>query len=218
MIDSTLLSVTELACVRGSKTLFRDVSFSVKRGECWHLQGANGSGKSSLLKQLIGLVDHHRGHVVWADQTKTSDKLPDSSMVCTFSLPFAYLGHNDGLKPELSALENLVFYRDFYEADTGLDLDQSLFDVGILTHAEAPVKHLSFGQRRRLSLARLMLSNSQVWLLDEPLTGIDETGRDLFMARFLEHVDSNGAIVLTHHHSLKNSPLAHSLHCLSLHQ
>ena len=208
-MPSPLLMINHLSCQRGDKQLFADISFAVSEQQCWHVIGANGSGKTSLLRQIAGLVELDRSvaeqSIHWSNVAT-----PDSAN------RFAFLGHTDGLKPELTALENLTFYAHYSRAPRSIDLDQILFDVGLLNCADLAVKHMSFGQRRRLSLARVLITNAKVWLLDEPLTGIDASGRELFIELFLQHLASGGAIILTHHQLLTDSPLSSNLHELRL--
>lgn len=212
MTSKTLLKVTELSCQRGDKQLFSDISFSVQQEQCWHIIGSNGSGKTSMLRQIAGLLDGgpkpQSDAVQWLNQSTASEA---SLAPC-----FAYLGHSDGLKPELTALENLEFYNDFYattyayetaQLSDSIDLDEYLHRVGILDCADLLTKSLSFGQRRRLSLARVLLSQQPVWMLDEPLTGIDVKGRELFISLFENHLRAQGAILLTHHQGLAESRL-----------
>ncbi len=216
MSAQALLSVHNLYCQRGDKRLFSDISFTVHAGHCWHIVGSNGSGKTSLLRQLVGLLDGTQQRVAEMVQWQQSES-------AARSIGFAYLGHSDGLKPELTALENLTFYANFcaaQEASSMLksadDLDEYLFRVGILECADLPTRNLSFGQRRRLSLARVLLSGQAVWLLDEPLTGIDAAGRELFTDLFMAHLQGGGAILLTHHQNLSGSRLSPHLQELHL--
>ena len=210
MSSAPLLKVTDLACQRGDRLLYNDVSFIVAPHQCLHLIGANGTGKSSLLRQIAGLIDTNQ-----VGQTEPVVFQPKPGQGIEHD-SFAYLGHSDGLKPELTALENLQFYARYFATSSSLDLDQCLFDVGLLACADLVVKHLSFGQRRRLSLARVLLNDARLWLLDEPLTGVDIKGRTLFMTLFVKHLDAGGAIILTHHQPLDQSSLAPYLHELRL--
>ena len=212
MTSNTLLKVTDLSCKRGDKHLFSGVNFSVEAMQCWHIVGSNGSGKTSMLRQIAGLLEGSTTRQNDAIQWRTSEA--DSGTARTPC--FAYLGHSDGLKPELTALENLQFYNDFYSTTRAyheaqqfrpIDLDEYLHRVGILDCADLLTKSLSFGQRRRLSLARVLLSHQPVWMLDEPLTGIDVKGRELFVSLFEDHLRAQGAILLTHHQGLANSRL-----------
>lgn len=213
MTSNTLLKVNELSCQRGDKQLFSDITFSVHEEQCWHIIGSYGSGKTSMLRQIAGLLDGGQkpqsDAVQWLSHTTDPEASPAPC--------FAYLGHSDGLKPELTALENLEFYNGFYsttyayetaQRSSSVDLDEYLHRVGILDCADLLTKSLSFGQRRRLSLARVLLSQQPVWMLDEPLTGIDVRGRELFISLFEEHLRTQGAILLTHHQGLADSRLS----------
>lgn len=197
-----------LSCRRGERLLFEDLNFSVSGGQCLHVTGANGSGKTSLLRMLCGIsyIDH--GEIHW-----NQVRLGESD---DFFSQLAYIGHKDGLKNELTAVENLEFYQRLNSAaDTG-SVDQALLELGILQCAELTTFQLSFGQRRRLAFARLLLHPCKLWILDEPFTGIDKQGRQLIEELCLTHLKDGGIIVLTNHQSLHATPLAAHLSELSL--
>lgn len=203
-----LLTVNDLHCRKGERELYTDIGFSLRASDCLHIKGANGSGKTTLLRQLAGLTESHVGSVNWQSTSAQAR-------------PFSYLGHLDGHKPELTAWENLYFYAQYYadasESKTQLGdlIDQTLFDLGILKCADLKTGHLSFGQKRRLSLARVLISRATTWLLDEPLTGIDTAGRELFLHAFQAQL-AEGAIILTHHQSLSDASFAAQIRELNL--
>ena len=200
-----LLNVTNLKCVRGEQSLFENLSFSLASQQCLHIKGMNGSGKTSLLRVLAGLLSYDEGHIEWQEKN-----------------PPAYLGHKDGLKNEFSAIENLRFYlylRDTPTSDKQRDedqLDHALNQLGILKQADTPTKSLSFGQRRRLAFARLVFAQEKVWILDEPLTGVDMHGRKLIENQCLKHLSKGGAIIMSHHGDLTHSDLAPQLKSMDL--
>lgn len=188
-----LLTVSNLSCTRGEQSLFENLSFSVNIKQCLHIRGVNGSGKTSLLRMLAGLLKCEHTNIDWHDSS------------------FSYLAHKDGLKNELSAIENLRFY---YQLDASINLskqqsennlDHILNQIGLLKKADTPVKNLSFGQRRRLAFARLLLIEASVWILDEPLTGVDTDGRHLIEQHCLSHIEAGGAILISHHGDLSQS-------------
>jgi len=195
--NSALLTASNLACHRGDNTLFKQLSFSLGAGECLHLIGANGSGKTSLLRILCGLNQADQGELQWRSEPTYNNDF--------FLSEVAYIGHKDGLKNELTALENLRFHQAL---DNELDedkLDDCLAQLKILQCADLPAQALSFGQRRRLALAKLLLTPKSLWILDEPLTGIDVAGRDLIEQLCISHLQGGGSIIMTHHQSLDHT-------------
>ena len=207
-----LLEGENLACTRGDRRLFADLNFSVSPAECLHLLGNNGSGKTSLLRIISGINRADQGDVRWCGKSA----IDDSNNRIEFLRNLAYLGHKDGLKNELTAIENLSFYQRMEDNFDVNQIDHDLARMGILQQADITVSKLSFGQRRRLAFARLLRADFKLWILDEPFTGIDRDGRLLIEEICTEHLQSNGAIVLTNHQSLSGSLLAEHLSELRL--
>ena len=201
----TLLNVTDISCARGEQSLFENLSFSLTAKQCLHIRGANGSGKTSLLRILSGLLAPTAGKLRW--QANTS---------------FAYLAHKDGLKNELSAIENMRFFQKLGSRETipkkqSEDrLDHALNALGLLNKADKPTKSLSFGQRRRLAFARLLLNEEKIWILDEPLTGVDTHGRQLIEELCLNHLSNGGGILISHHGDLSTCSFANHVSTVDL--
>ena len=207
MSDVNSLGASDLLCVRGGRTLFAHFSFAVEAGQCVHLSGANGCGKSSLLRILCGLNAPQGGLVRWNGRALDEDYF----QVC------AYLAHKDALKNQFSVIENLRFYQRLENlAVDESQLDGCLGELGLLALADLPTRALSFGQRRRLAFARLLLKPYAVWVLDEPMTGVDGVGRALLESLCVGHLRRRGIIVLTDHHRLTHSRLVPYLTELSL--
>lgn len=208
MTPNNCLSANSIACTRGETTLFRDLSFSARNGQCVHLTGTNGSGKTSLLRIVCGINRPDSGDITWNTQhTHSSQSYYSDSL---------YLAHKDGLKNELSSIENLRFYQSMLGTRNEDKLDDCLMKMGLLDKADLSAQQLSFGQRRRLAFARCLLSDYALWILDEPFTGIDSQGRFLIEALCLKHLQQGGIIVLTHHQALDQSSLAPHLAVLAL--
>lgn len=185
-----VLTVTSLEVRRGDIGLLRDLSFELSPGQTALVTGANGSGKTSLLRVLAGLAVPAAGRVAW----RGSDvhRLPPESRG-----DIAYLGHLDGLKRELTVDENLSFCRSFWN---GPDLIGSLTaELRLASCRDREVRRLSAGQRRRVALACMRLKPASFWLLDEPLTNLDAPGTDLAVNWLTEHTAAGGiAVVSTH--------------------
>ena len=196
---NALLTAHNLSCVRGENQLFQDLSFHIETGQCLHVIGPNGSGKTSLLRILCNLDQSETGMVLWGD---TAIKECVEYAKQTF-----YLGHKDALKNELTAIENLRFVQALDTRPNEDKLDEVLARMQILHCADLTAQSLSFGQRRRLAFAKILLSPRTLWVLDEPFTGIDEKGRKLIEELCIEHLNNAGSIILTHHQSLHGSQL-----------
>ena len=207
-----ILSAYELRCVRGERCLFDGIGFSLSAGQCLHLLGSNGSGKTSLLRIIAGINRPQSGDVQW----RASSIFDDTANRQKYFSAVAYLGHKDGLKDELTATENLSFYRRLENASNQTLIDQDLARMGILEHAEISANKLSFGQRRRLAFARLLHADFRLWILDEPFTGVDIQGRTLIEQICNQHLASGGIIILTNHQSLATSLFAQHIKQLRL--
>jgi heme exporter protein A len=190
-----------------NKTLFEGVIAQVSSGQLLRISGDNGAGKSTLLRMIVGLLEIEAGEIRWNDQP-----IDDSDF---FQADLSYVGHKDGLKGERTAIENLAFYQQLYQKYEQ-NLDQLLFDFNLLEQAEILAKHLSFGQRRRLALLRLALSQRSLWIVDEPFTGVDVNARKLIENLFTSHLEAGGIIVMTHHGDLTDTSLASYLHEVAL--
>ncbi len=181
------LSVTHLACGRAGRRVLADVTFAVGAGEAMLVTGRNGAGKSTLLAALAGLIRPTAGTIALSG---LGDR-PLSECV-------HHLGHRDGLKSALGAAENLVFVAGLLGAPR-MAAGSALERVGLGAAGALPVAWLSAGQRRRLTLARLLVAHRPVWLLDEPTTALDQDGQALLAALLAEHLRAGGAVVAATH-------------------
>ncbi|MET4765497.1 heme exporter protein A [Bradyrhizobium ottawaense] len=182
------LSGRGIVCVRGGREVFAGLDFEADAGEAVAVVGRNGSGKTSLLRLIAGLLVPAGGTIV-LDGGDAEMTLPEQCH---------YLGHRDALKPALSVAENLTFWADFLGGER-FDFAQSLATVGLEHATHLPAGFLSAGQRRRLSLARLLTVRRPVWLLDEPTNALDVTGQDMFGGLMREHLSRGGLIVAATH-------------------
>ena len=188
-----MLEAVNLGCIRGDRRLFKGLNFSVEPGELIELRGANGSGKTSLLRILCGLTAPAEGEVRWLGTSIRRLGEEYSGLV-------AYLAHQNGVKDELSAIENLriacgVGGNALSKPDAQVILEQ----VGLSRQQNLPARSLSAGQRRRVALARLLTSKARVWILDEVLTSLDDTAIKLSRQFIGAHLGNGGlAIIATH--------------------
>jgi heme exporter protein A len=182
------LSGRGVRCVRGGREVFSELGFEVSSGEALAVTGPNGSGKTSLLRLIAGLLAIAGGSVE-LEGGETELTLPEQAH---------YLGHRDALKPALSVLENLSFWRGFLGGESA-DAKESLAAVGLDHTVHLPAAYLSAGQRRRLSIARLLVVRRPIWLLDEPASTLDATGQSLFENLMAGHLARGGLIIAATH-------------------
>jgi len=191
-----MLSAHGLACERGERLLFKNVGFELGRGEVLWVRGGNGHGKTSLLRILCGLSVPAAGWVNWRN-------LPIRTAHEQYGREMAYVGHANGIKDDLTPMENLRIAA----ALDGRVLDgaaamAALDQVGLSRCVDLPARVLSFGQRRRVALASLMTAGALLWILDEPLTGLDVDGVVMVERMIRDHVVAGGMAVMTTHQPL----------------
>jgi heme exporter protein A len=191
MISS--LTAENLVCVRGEKRVFEGVRFRVTAGQALAVEGANGAGKTSLLRMIAGFLAPAAGRLV----VKTAQGESDDGEERGKSI--GWLGHQDGLKPQLTVIEQLTFFARLY----GKHADPALLEqVGLARQADLPCRYLSAGQRRRLALARLLASARPLWLLDEPFAALDIAGQRLVAHLMAMHCGQGGIIIAATHDPL----------------
>jgi len=189
-----LLSANALTCIREDRILFEELDLSVHSGDIVQVEGPNGSGKTSLLRILAGLSQPYDGSVLFQEQSI-------SEHTDTFHQNLLYLGHLPGVKGEMTAQENLEFNLALHGNDAAT-AEKTLEKVNLLGFEDALASHLSAGQHRRISLARLWQSSAPIWILDEPFTAIDKRGVSELEQLFLAHAERGGCVILTTHQDL----------------
>lgn len=201
------LRVHKLECQRGECLLFSDVSFDLLDGQVLQVGGANGSGKTSLLRIIAGLGLPAEGEVFWRGENISHSR-------SRYTAEMAYMGHNLGLKSELTVIENLHLGMALHgKPQTDAHWQHCLQRVGMQGREHLPVRTLSAGQRQRVALARLLAAGACLWVLDEPFTALDVAGVSLVQDLLDDHAENGGMAILTSHQtvSLKRELLQLSL-------
>ncbi|MDQ2694042.1 MAG: cytochrome c biogenesis heme-transporting ATPase CcmA [Pseudomonadota bacterium] len=186
-----LLEACGLECSRGQRLLFRDLSFGLGPGTACQVQGPNGAGKTSLLRMLCGLSLPDAGEVRWQGREIRTTR-------AGYLDHMAYVGHSSGVKGELTPLENLALSRALAGTAAAASA-QALAQVGLEEFLHHPCRTLSAGQRRRVALARLLVAEARLWIVDEPLTALDAAGVGMVEALLAGHLARGGLAVLTSH-------------------
>ncbi len=197
-----LLEASGLTCWRGDRLLFEDLHLCVAAGEMLEIHGPNGSGKTTLLRALCNLTHLDAGEVRWRGQALAERRE-------AFLSALRYVGHQDGIKLMLTVRENLEVAARLL-VDAG-DIEPALRRFGLESVADRPARALSAGQRRRAALARLLLRDAALWVLDEPFTALDEEGAALMRELLAQQVGKGGAVLLSTHRPLVRGCPGHRL-------
>lgn len=184
-----------LLCLRGERLVFADLSFGLDPGDALVLSGANGSGKSSLLRVMAGLLRPAAGRILWDGADIFRDREAHHARL-------HYLGHLDAVKPALSVLENLTFASALRGVSDMQGLSDALAFFGLRAISDRPARLLSQGQRRRLALSRLLAAPAPLWLLDEPSVGLDTASVDALVEAVERRRQSGGIVIMATHQAL----------------
>ena len=195
-LNPSSLRANALTCVRGERTLFTGLNLEVSAGEWLHVRGENGIGKTSLLRLLSGLTKPAAGEIFWNEQLISADP-------SEYHRNLLFLGHRDSLKEDLTALENLSIATALDGiAVTEDEILLALHRFGLRGREDLPVNCLSAGQKRRVLLARLLLRQAKLWILDEPFNALDVRAVEMLSELILEHIASGGMAIMTSHQEI----------------
>lgn len=194
-VDGAVFEARAINAWRGDRHILRDVSFTVRPGEFLKVTGPNGVGKTTLLRVICGLLPAETGDLLWRGQSIRGRR-------DEFNFELGHLGHLNSLKSDLTARENLKYLAGLRTSLTPQLIDATLDRVGILSRGDLPARSLSAGQKRRLALARLLLADAALWILDEPVTNLDIAGIELVEQLIVEHVERGGMAIAAAHQRL----------------
>ena len=190
-----------LDCIRGERRVLSGLNFQISDGEILVLTGKNGTGKSTLLRLMSGLLKPHAGQLMWDGESINEDPGAHNRQI-------TYVGHAEAVKPALSVIENVEFWRSVRDQPGSLALD-ALTSVGIGHLANLPARYLSAGQKRRVALTRALTSGAKLWLLDEPTTALDSDASSAFGATIEAHRRAGGMAVISTHTDLGLNDVRH---------
>jgi heme exporter protein A len=188
-----MLSVNQLSCSRGERTLFAGLDMDLQPGEWLQVSGVNGAGKTTLLRTLVGLCEADEGIIHWAGQ-------PVRKCADDYRAALIYLGHHSGIKDDLTPIENLqqALAIDGIRASEG-EVMAALGTMGLRSRAHLPARVLSAGQKRRTLQTKLLLRPARLWVLDEPFAALDAAAIDTLCGVMQTHLQSGGMVILTSH-------------------
>ena len=191
--DLPVLEADAITCYRDDRALFSNLSFRLEASQTLLVEGRNGSGKTSLLRILCGIRMPDEGRICW--NGKDIFRLG-----AEYLGGIAYIGHRDGVKLDLTAAENLTIARNLGNPDHNLSIESALDSLYLSGFDDVPARKMSAGQQRRLALARLLVTRSMLWILDEPFTSLDVAGIALTEQLIQTHVARGGMLVMSSHH------------------
>ncbi|MCH8846107.1 MAG: cytochrome c biogenesis heme-transporting ATPase CcmA [Proteobacteria bacterium] len=190
------LEVSGLECIRQDIILFQDISFKLQSGDLLQVDGLNGSGKSSLLRILAGLMQQNAGKISW-------QRKEISTCRYEYQQELSYIGHLNGVKDALTALENLRVMVALAGSKPEFPLSKALDQIELVGMESIPLSRMSAGQKRRVALARLFITKAAIWLLDEPFTSLDASGKLVIERLIAEHCACGGIIIFSTHQPME---------------
>jgi len=193
------LEIKNLACLRNERVLFKALNLILEPENVVFLQGENGSGKTSLLRILCGFRQQDEGDIIWCNKRVSSES--------EYFQNISYIGHHNGIKDELTVEENLNLMRSLATISE-INTESVLKQLGLFKQADVLTRQLSAGQKRKLALARLMMTDNSFWVLDEPFTSLDKASVSFFEVLIKQHIARGGMLILTSHHEIDLSGLS----------
>ena len=192
----SFFEIKKISCIRGNKLLFKDLNFKLNTKELLVIKGANGSGKTTLLKILSGLLKPISGSIIV--NKKDMNLLKDE-----YFKYFEYIGHENAIKSALTVRENLNFYLKIKKDLTKKNFEKAIKIFNLKNLLDVKIENLSSGEKRRVSLSRLILSKSKMWFLDEPTNGLDKINTLNFFKILKQHLQFNGLAIIASHDEIK---------------
>ena len=199
MLSSPNFRVSDISAERGRRPIFENLSFEISTGRIAQVLGSNGSGKTTLLRILAGLCAPEKGVVLWNNRNIYGDGRDGFLNDCV------YVGHKTGISDDATAAENLVFFQDLHAARAKQNYHRALNSVGFNAPADTLTGKVSAGQRQRIALAKLMMVEAAMWILDEPFNALDRQGRLLIESLFVQHCEQGGMVILATHQALEHN-------------
>lgn len=186
------LEAKNLGCMRGGRPVYRGLNFTAKAGQIIALRGPNGSGKTTILRVLAGLLEPVKGNI-WVNDGQRG--------FFPYLQPkeFAWIAHGNGIKRELTAIENLQFLAALMPNGQANKINEAIASLGLSDVAHKEARLYSAGQMRRLALCRLIMCPAPLWLMDEPLNALDQNGRIMLKDMIMQHVAKNGLVIMADH-------------------
>jgi len=192
----SFFEIKNISCIRGNKLLFKNLNFKINNKELLVIKGANGSGKTTLLKILSGLLKPISGSIII--NKKNINILKDE-----YFKYFEYIGHENAIKTALTVRENLNFYLKIKRNLATKNFEKAIKIFNLKNLLDIKIENLSAGEKRRVSLSRLILSNSKIWFLDEPTNGLDKINTVIFFKILKQHLQLNGLAIVASHDDIK---------------
>jgi heme exporter protein A len=214
--NTPLLTFHQVACHRDNRMLFSGVDYTIHHGDIVQITGANGVGKTTLLRAIIGLLHDYDGDICWRGQSLDGKGINKgvANKRYDFTSELLFIGHLAGVKQSLTPRENLQFLANLHGTKTYNveQIDAALAQVGLYGYEDMPGYQLSAGQNRRIALARLYINQATIWVLDEPYTALDAQAIEKLEGLFIQHAEQGGCVVFTSH----QAPAISTLRILSL--